>query len=283
MKLDDPTTLPIEQVHPTLRPVVQQFLLKCKYPFHMFGNGRWLLAEEDGEHKQFSSAVVFYDPNAETMQQAGALKWQHGDFGKPAKFRVVTRSVINPKYRDSERQRSIETGDPKRALKEMLTCITPFTLPEIARASNSYADNNIHRWKVDAQHVVAQYFNISNDVLVREIQNLIAQGVMFDTVEFQEMVTQGIPAYYESKQRSGAKINKHFVKFERNGMISVMSPNGQSSFTAFDMLPSFIQETVGMLKLMRTSDTDQPSIPGVGVQINENTFWVFEQVERTGA
>lgn len=283
MNGEEVKTLPVELMHPTLRPVTQEFLRKCKYPYKVFGGGRWLMAEEDGEQKQFSSMVVFHDPNAETMQPVGSLKWHQGDFGRPFKFRVITRHVMNPKYRDSERRKSIETLDPKRALKEMLTHFTPFELREIAGANNNYADNNIHRWKSEAQHNASHYFNIANDAIVREVQHLVAQGVQFTTTEFQEIALQGIPAYYDSQKRIKTKMHKHFVKFEKNGLISVLSPNGQSSFTSFNMLPSFIQETIGMLKLMKVSETEHATLPGVGQQVSDNMFWVFEQEERTGA
>jgi hypothetical protein len=276
--------LKIDEVHPSLRPLVQEFLLKCKYPYQIFGAGRWLGVEENGERVMYSQAVTFHDPNAENMVPAGTLKWQEGDFGRPYKFRVVTRKVLSPKYRDRERQRSVETLDPKRAMKEMLTHITPFTLSDIAAATLGEANSNIQRWRVEAQHSADHFFtNLANATIVQEVQHLLAKGVEFVTQEFQDIAREGIAAHHVSVRRKNTKMHKHFVKFEKNGTISVLSPHGQSTFTAFEMLPTFIQETIGMLKLMHGTGglgkPDNASIPGVGTQINETTFWVFEPIE----
>jgi Fe-S oxidoreductase len=119
--------------------------------------------------------------------------------------------------------------------------------------------------------------------VIREILNLKALGVEFVTEEFQRLVTDGLPAYHENQKRLSQKIAKHFVKFEPNGTINVLSPHGHSVFTSFDLLPTRIQEVVGMLKLVSNQNVpgepEHRSIPGLGVQVSENAFWVLEEVD----
>lgn len=271
--------LKIENVHPALRPVVQEFLLKCKYPYIMFGAGRWLSVMEGEEDVRYPAGVAFYDPNAETMQHVGMFKWQQGDFGKPFKFRVVTREVLNPKYRDSERQKSVETGDAKRALKEMLKYFKPFTLDEIATVNSKYADANIARWRAEPSELVNRIFRLPYEVIAKEVAHMMAKGVEFSTPEFQLVAKEGLEAHDELTKRVRANIARHFVKFEKNDTISVRSNGVTSSFTAFELLPTFMQEAIGILKMMRTDQNDTPSIYGVGTCVSENMFWVIEPTE----
>ncbi len=273
------TPFTIDRVHPELRPVVQQFLLKCKYPFVIKPIGRFLTVDDT----MHFNGVEFIDPNAETTARAGALKWQQGDFGKPFRFRIVTRTTLNGRYRDSERRVSVETQDEKRALKEMLTHIKPFTLNEIAHRSAGQVNSCISTWRNEFGTTLNAAFHLPQQAVIREILNLKALGVEFVTEEFQRLVTDGLPAYHENQKRLSQKIAKHFVKFESNGTINVLSPHGHSVFTSFDLLPTRIQEVVGMLKLVSNQNVpgepEHRSIPGLGVQVSENAFWVLEEVD----
>lgn len=275
------TTLSIEEIHPQLRSLVQQFLLKCKYPYQVYGTGRWVY---DNETK-YCIAVGFFDPNAKMMNAAGTLKWQHGDFGKPHKYRVITRTVLNSRYKDRERQMSIDTQDGKRALKEMLTHIKPFTLQEMASNHSNHVHVAINRWRVEANRDLETYTDrLDCATIMEEIRNLKAQGVTFTTEAFRDTAEKGIATFEEYLARQKAKFNKHFVKFNDNGTIDVLSPHGHSQFTAFEALPTRIQEVVGMLKLMGYKEGDHfPEVLGMGVQVGVDSYWVLDPVEHTGA
>lgn len=282
-ELTDNDQIKIEEIHPKLRPLVQAFLAKSKYPYRIFGCGRWLIERnEAGEHIKYSEGVAFYDPEAYSMQACGYLKWQHGDFGRPYKFRIVTRTKVSPKYRDHERQRSVETIDETRALKEMFTHFKPFTVLEIARAHAEAARTTIEIWRSEPWKKVSESFALDNDVICKEVANLLSQGVKFITPEFEKVAKEGIAAHEEYEARKKTRMHKRLVHFKLNGNIVVTnadSPDKENPvdvYTTFEQLPENIQQTISMLRILG----ENSRIPGVGACINEKMFWVLEVIER---
>ena len=270
--------LEIEQAHPALRQLIKDFLRKCKYPYKMLGAGRHIAVESGVGREFFPEMVLFMDPNAETMNYAGAIKWQQGDFGKPYKFRVVTRYVINQRYRDSERKRSVETQDEARALKEMLTHFKPFTTREIAHEHRSAPVNVVSAWKSEFYSEMNLAFSLTNDIMVREILNLQAQGVKFATEEFNNIATKGIEAYNETQRRQQVKTVSHFVRVLPDGRVLVLSQGGVEpvEYMSYDHLPDFMKETISMLRLMKE---ETPRLAGVGARVSKNCYWVIVRDE----
>jgi hypothetical protein len=79
----------IEEIHPNLRGVVKEFLLKCKYPFEMNLEGAY--STVDGV--DYYTVVCFYDPMYPHLA-VGALRWNVNYTGKASTFRVITRNVL---------------------------------------------------------------------------------------------------------------------------------------------------------------------------------------------
>lgn len=279
----DNENIAIEKIHPKLRSVVQEFLLKCKYPFTYTAGGRWLMGKEGDQYVQYASGVAFYDPHAELLAPVGTLKWQHGDFGRPPKFRVVTRKNVHARYKDAERNRSLETSNEQRALKDMLEHFVPYRLDEIAGAHLRAADSNIRNWRYEAEQKASDTCYISRSVMLTELLNMMAQGVEFITPEFQRLATEGIEAEKEHTRRAAAVMEKHFVQITKTGIINVLSPEGIKNYTAFDQLPTFIQETVGMLKMLGVNNGQYAGVNGMGEQTSDNTFWVIRERDPAGA
>lgn len=270
----------IEEIHPKLRQLVQAFLAKSKYPYRIFGCGRWLY--EGAENAKYPEGVGFFDPDAHNLQACGYLKWQHGDFGRPFKFRVVTRNCISPKYRDRERQCSVETVDESRALKEMMTHFKPFSTHEIVRANDNSARMTIDIWRNEPWNKSHTLFEVDTEIVCKELVNLVAQGVKFATPEFEALAKEGVAAYTEHQLRKKTRIHKRFVHFKRNGNIVVTnagSPDKENPvdvYTTFEQLPENIQQTISMLRIVGEGER----IPGVGVYLNDYMFWVLEKVEQ---
>lgn len=276
-----PPSLTLDEVLPELRGVVQQFLLKCKYPFHMLAVGRWIhsdVVREDGQEDfgHYPQGVVFYDLNASRKIKVGAIKWWKSSVKSPHKFRIVTRSLINAKYKEEERRYSIETTDPARALREMLTHLTPLSLYEMAHAKRDVIEHLIKSWKYELYPLVSNAFDVSNEAIAEEVEHLLAQGVQFKTPAFRRIVEEGIPAIQEHIKRQETKVSPHFIFFEDTGVIKVLSPHGTSNFTAFNKLPVFIQEGIGILKMTGASAPKYPMLKDVGAQVGDSAFWVLE-------
>jgi transposase-like protein len=273
----------IDQVHPKLRPLVKDFLLKCKYPFKLQGSGRYLRVTEDGsigeDDVRYHETINFFDPNAETMGHAGAIRWKQNDFNGPYKYRIVTRNVIHQKYTDSERRRSVETLVETRVLKEMLKYIKPFTIHDIAREHDSTSRTLIESWKSEHYRDARDSFRgIPDSSFVRELHNLKAQGVTFVTEEFNRMANVALDAYAETERRQKTIFHQYFVRFAKDGRVVVRKFDGEvTEYNAFEQLPDFIQETIGMLRIM---NEDTPRLIGIGARCSENLYWVIQRDEQ---
>ena len=273
--LDDQITL--KQIHPKLRPVVDAFMHKTQNRFAMFGGGR-LYIEDDGDDKsvQFPSTVAFYDKSALDMPQAGAIKWQHGDFGKPYKFRVVTRTVVSPKYRDTERQKSIETQSDQLALRQMFKHITPFTISEMAEKYKGGLRSTINEWRSEGMRERHEIFGIPEQVIVEEVTALLNAGIKFTTPEFQHIAVKGIEMHHEAVRREKTVIHPYFVRFMGENNIVVRGEKKTLTYHSFNGLPEFIQEGVGVLRILSNGQR----IASIGAKITDNTFWILQHEEK---
>jgi hypothetical protein len=270
----------IDTVHPELRPIVKDFLLKCKYPFELSFFGGYVHVDDI----DYRLGVLFIDPNVpntSTMHGganiAGRIKLVESKAGKN-KFRIVTRSMQNTKFKEAERRRSVETVSARNALKAMLTHTTPISITEVAESREGVADMAIRGWKEEFSNEIYRAFKtLQSPTIVEEVRHLQALGVEFKTPEFRRIAEESAGAFEETKRRQNVCFMKHFVMLKKDGSISIAGADGKTNiFDRFESLPSFIQEAVGMLKLM---DVNIP-IPEIGVGAGENMFWIFQKVER---
>lgn len=269
----------IDKIHPKIRPLVQAFMLRCKYPYKLMAYGRLSrIPNSEGSNDYFPDSVFFYDVEAPTLKHAGGIRWTE------KKFRVITRREQHGRFKDGERRMSIETTDEKRALKEMLKHITPYSVNDIARSHWQEARNVGNMWRNEHSAVIENTFNsVSPKVILEELRNLLAQGIKFVTPEFQKLVDAGMAAYEETERRKNTTMYAYFVRVKSGGVFEVLSPerstnelNGNvTTYNLFEELPEFIQETIAMLRLL----DDNARIPGVGARISPTGFWVIQRDE----
>lgn len=260
----------MEEIHPALRGVVREFLFKCKYPFEMGLGGSYSTVGD----VDYYTVVHFFDP-LHPMYEVGSLRWNvNYATGKPSTLRVITRHVLNTRYNDSERRKSIDTVSEKRAVKLMVEHILPFKLSEIASRSVNLITASEQTWRLEFTPDEFSAFRGDYSTIYKEFKNLLSYGVSFVTDEFRAIAERGIAKYETWLERNQTKISKWFVKFTNHGEVLVLSPTGDTTrYNGFTLLPEFIQEGVGMLKLLSKAN----SIPGLGVRVSEDTFWVLKK------
>lgn len=259
----------IEEVHPNLRGVVKEFLLKCKYPFEMHLEGAY--STVDGV--DYYTVVCFYDPMYPHLA-VGALRWNVNYTGKASTFRVITRNVLSTRYADSERRRSVDTVNEKKAVKLLVEHVTPFKLSEIASKSYNRVERMERDWRLEFTPDEFGVFRADYAIVYKEFKNLMSYGVSFVTTEFLAAAEKGLAKYEVWKERYQTRFSKWFVKFTNHGEVLVLDEKGDSSrFNSPDLLPEFIQQGVGMLKILNGAD----NIPGLGVRVSEDTFWVLRK------
>lgn len=273
--MDEPQVT-INDVHPALREVVREFLLKCKYPFVMRIDGYYESVDEKGHAIEYRTEVSFYDPAFPlTHGRVGGLAWRTVPHPEHRRFfRTITRNSINLRFRDSERRRAVDTANPKRAVQAMLKHITPLSLAEIAAKTRRMGERAINEWQMEyVPRELDTLGVLGRDAMYREFQNLLAQNVTFVTDEFKAIVSTGLQKYEIWKERKETPVSLWYVHFDNAG-ISVLTPDAMvGRFTSFEVLPDYLQEGVGMLRLT-PQDT---MIPGVGARVTDTDYWVVKK------
>ena len=269
-----PTTEEVlAKVHPDLHPMIREFMRKSKHVLSIEQAYMYYERREGEEIKTYYSGVRFYDNSAKS-ESVGGIRMEHKGKGKPV-YQVRTRHVINSRFKNSERKRSVETTDAKRAMKAMLQYITPFTLEEIFEPHGSTASGIASRWRSQLQEDVSA-LSVPRSAMVTEMQNLIRQGVKFITPEFNRVAEKALAANEETQRRMGAKITKHFVSMgtDQIAVLTVHNDNTRVSnfYRSFESMPTMLQEGVAMLRIMQ----DHQHIDGFGARISENMFVVLE-------
>lgn len=274
--MDHPIT--IDDVHPSLRSVVKEFLLKCKYPFRLELAGVYQPVREtpDGEFKDYRTGVSFIDPAyPHLFEKAGKLMWHlTPHLTTVYVYRTVSRNTLHQKFNDSERRRAVDTADPKRAVRVMLQHITPLTLREVAAKSRRIGEALVGDWRSEfIPKELDLLGTLSRKSMYEEFTNLLSQNVTFVTKEFQAVVETGLHKYEQWEKRRQTDVTLWYVHFSDNG-IMVLNPQEQMGrFTAFELLPDFIQEAVSMVNL----SPSVTHIPGFVTQVNPTDYWVMKK------
>ncbi len=274
------TPITIDQLHPNLRELTSNFLLKCKYPYILASMGSQTLV--DGNSTSGYTGVAFIDPNNPDGDMAGALRYawigRHGN--RRLVFRIVSREDQTDKHAyDRERRRSKETKDAKKVLNLMLKLIVPFTPQDISDEFAPLADREISNWRREHyQDGYRAFEELNASIVAEEVKHLVSLGVEFKTAAFKKLVDGALPKYEEYRRRGKYSPECYFVNIKEGKGIDV-TKRGNDTFlehyNKFEDMPKLLQEGVSLLKML--SD-DEPMLP-IGYKITSNTFWVFEGME----
>lgn len=262
----------LAQVDPDLRPMIREFMRKSKHTFSIESAYMYYERRDGEEIKSYYSGVRFYD-NSQKTESVGGIRLDR--MGDKVTYQIRTRFTLNPRFKTSDRKRSILTTDAKRAMKAMLQYITPYTLDEVFKEHEGNAAGVVNRWRVELQDDVRK-LAVPQSAMLTEMQNLIRQGVKFITPEFNHVAETAMAAYEETQRRMRTPITKHFVAFGEKAIsvLSVDQDNGRvsNSYQTFTDMPEVLQEGVGMLRIMQTNQF----VDGFGMRLGEQMFVVLE-------
>ena len=252
---------------------------KIRYSFDTEVCGRFVRYEGNGDERvEYYSRLNIVDPAAAEMKPVGTIAWMDD------KYRIITRYLLNNRFKDRERKYSVETADPKRALREMLRHFSPYTMHELGAHHMPHATRTIDNWRSESSLDVSTSLRVPNSIMVQEMKNLIAQGVRFATAEFQGIAERTVAAYDELERRAKVKVVMHLVKFMPDDSIRTMAyaENGAGTpevnrYLSFAQMPERLQQGVGMLRMLQ----DGARIDGFGTRVSSTTFWVLERDDET--
>jgi hypothetical protein len=266
----------LKQAVPQIADLATEFMSKIRYPFDTEVCGRFLRRSnaDTDDFVDLYSRIRFTDPAAPEMKPVGTIAWMDD------KYRIITRSLLNNRFKELERKCSVETADPKRALKEMLKHFSPYTMHELGAHHLQDGKRTVDNWRSEAALSTNTDLKVPNSIMVQEMKNLMAQGVTFATAEFQRIAEHTVAAYDEMMRRSKVKVMMHLVKFMPDNSIKTLAyaENGAgvpeiNKYLSFEQMPERLQQGVGMLRMLQ----DGTRIDGFGTRVSDSTFWVLER------
>lgn len=269
----------LKQAVPQIADLATEFMSKIRYSFDTEVCGRFLRFGKttDDVSIDLYSRIRFTDPAAPEMKPVGTIAWMDD------KYRIITRSLLNNRFKELERKCSVETADPKRALREMLRHFSPYTMHELGAHHMSHGKRAIDCWRDESSLDVSTSLRVPNSIMVQEMKNLIAQGVRFATAEFQGIAERTVAAYDEMARRAKVKVVMHLVKFMPDDSIRTLAyaENGAgvpevNRYLSFAQMPERLQQGVGMLRMLQ----DNTRIDGFGARVSDTTFWVLERDDK---
>jgi hypothetical protein len=222
----------------------------------------------------------------------------HGDYAineNNTVYAVYSRKVSHKKIkRNNPQHYMLQSKDMDKAVKNAKRALLPYTMQEVAnRSINDFAENT-RAVVAEAESEAKGYIRKcrDEDVMEKELRNLIGLGVQFATPEFQAAATHFLTAEAEARDKKAHLQGAYFIRlYERfNGMHADIltydrKVKGASKYSATpepvesktlkaDELPEDVQMKIATLSMM---DVDT-YVPMVGHKASATSFWI----ERSG-
>jgi hypothetical protein len=194
------------------------------------------------------------------------------------KIIVESRLIQNEKFNlHNSDYHTRKTQDPRKALKYMKEYIKPYTSHEIANRTIRNAEYAFEAHKDKVEWKAREYRLQDIEVLHAEIMHMKTMGYEPKTDAVRRIMTEGFEHIQQGVRMKGMEFPRVHVYLapDESVNVAVLSPKsglevGVMSYKSLAAAPTFIQQHVGMLKIM----DDQSHVPDVGYKASASEFWI---------
>jgi hypothetical protein len=189
---------------------------------------------------------------------------------------IESRLIKNDKYAvHNDKYRTRSTHDIKKMFKYMKEYIKPFSGQEIAQRSYRGVEHEFEQWQRKPYSAVKEALNqLGSKDFMEGIVKLQALGIEPPTDKFAELTKTAIPHFEEMKRREQMEQPNYHIHLNPDDsvVVTIMRGEKKGSMTkeSLDACPMFIQQNVGMLKMM----DERNRIPEVGTKVSNTEFWI---------
>jgi len=189
---------------------------------------------------------------------------------------IESRLINNEKFAcHNDKFRTRSTHDLKKMFKYMKEYIKPFSGQEIAQKSYRGVQHEFEQWQMKPSWGVREAIrDLDHNDWMEGIVKLQALGIEPPTEKFAEIVRIGIPQFEEMKRREAMQEPNYNIHINPDDsvVVTIMRGDDKSSSIkeSMDACPMFIQQAVGMLKMM----DDRERIPEIGTKVSSKEFWI---------
>jgi hypothetical protein len=227
-----------------------------------------------------SEFVAFVDSRFPVSRNASAsVRNRIGSvYSDGDKIVVESRLIQNEKYNmHNTDYHTRKTQDIRKVLKYMKEYLKPYTAQEVANRTLSNAKQAFNEHKEKAMWKARGYKLDDLDALYEEVIHMKTLGYEPKTNAVKKLVNEGFPAleqYMKTKDTEFPRVHVYLAPDETVS-VAVLSPKsglevGVMSYDSLAAAPTFIQQHVGMLKIM----DDQSHVPDVGYKASATEFWI---------
>ena len=188
---------------------------------------------------------------------------------------IESRLINNEKFaRHNDKFRTRSTHDLKKMFKYMKEYIKPFSGQEIAQKSYRGVEHEFAQWQRKPAWGVKEALNqLEPKDFMEGIVKLQELGVL-PTDKFAELAKTAIPHFEEMKRRDAVEEPNYHIHLNPDDSVVVTimrgEEKGSSTKESLDACPMFIQQAVGMLRIM----DERSRIPEIGTKVTSKEFWV---------
>jgi len=189
---------------------------------------------------------------------------------------IESRLINNEKFAShNDKYRTKSTHDIKKMFKYMKEYIKPFSGQEVAQKSYRGVQYEFEQWQTKSAWGVREALReLDWNDWMEGIGRLQALGIEPPTKKFAELARTAIPQFEEMKRRNAMEEPNYHIAINPDDSVVVTimrgDDKGSSIKESLDACPLFIQQNIGMLKMVN----DNERIPEVGTKVNATQFWI---------
>lgn len=221
-------------------------------------------------NRQQTNIIAIYDNRTDPPYQVGRMWWDGTD------YTVESENIQNEKFaRWNNAYHTKSTGDLKRAVKNALDYLRPFTWSMVAGKTRREVTSQLDRWINSPRTKIqdALSYKINKHDLQQEIEAALREGRDFVNNNF-NLAKQVMQDHMdESVRRESLGLQALFIFIDEHGRYS--SDRWTSSKQEHELHPD-IATKIGLLKLIDIREGEEVSemIEEVGMRSGKNCFWV---------
>lgn len=222
------------------------------------------------QNRPTTNVIEFFDTRTEEPFVVGRIWFDGSDYV------VESDSIKNEKYANwNSSYHTKSTGDIKRAAKNALEFIKPFTWKMVADKTKNVATHELGKWTDGPRSRImeAVRYKISYQDTLNILETAFATNTTFTNANYNAALDVLSSNLEESKRRAKLKLTNLFVCIDEHGRYA-------SDFWDVPKqeheLPEEIAAKIGLLKLLDVdSKRFSETMDEVGFRIDNKTFWLF--------
>lgn len=189
---------------------------------------------------------------------------------------IESRLINNEKFAvHNDKFRTRSTHDLKKMFKYMKEYIKPFSGQEIAQKSYRGVQHVFEQWQTKSAWDVREALReLDWNDWMEGIGRLQALGIEPPTKKFAELARTAIPHFEEMKRINAMEEPNYHIHLNPDDSVVVTimrgEEKGSSTKESLDACPLFIQQAVGMLRMV----DDRERVPEVGTKVSNTEFWI---------